>query len=256
MNNAKFGKCAFCSEEKELCKSHIIPKFTRNILNDKDDKIYRFVSLELSDINKQTTEILTQDLPKEYILCKTCEDYFGKFEKYFKEIYSDNKIKATQDETSIYVEEIDNFRIKQFILSILWRASKSKSYFNTISLGEYEIRIEELLKDPSLINTYNYPIYLFSLSDKDSKYQSIELSKIIEYPKKKIFLGFTTYFFIIYGLLWIIIITEKDELVKKKLPIIPSLNNHNIMKIYKGNGINLKDKIINGVLNFMIHFNK
>lgn len=248
----KFGKCALCLEEKELCKSHIIPKFTRNILNDKNEKVERFVTLTSSKNKNQFSKALTQDLPKEYILCKTCEDHFGKFEKYFKELYSDKNLKATHDETSIYIKEIDNFRIKHFILSIIWRISKSREHFKEMSLGEYENRIGALLKNPTLITTYKYPIYLISLSDEDSKFQDIKLSQIIEYPRKMIFEGFTTYRFIIYGLLWMIIITEKNELAKVRLPLIPSLNDHNVMTIYKRSG--MKDKVINGVFNFMLNF--
>lgn len=244
----KFGKCALCLEEKELCKSHIIPKFTRNVLNDETDKVNTFVTLTSSKYTKN----LTQDLPKEYLLCKVCEDHFSKFEKYFNELYFANKLIAVQDETSIYIEDIDNFRIKHFILSIIWRISKSREHFKEMSLGEYEDRIGALLKNPTLMTTYKYPIYLISLSDEDSKFQDIKLSQIIEYPKKMIFLGFTTYLFIIYGLLWMIIITEKNELAKERLPIIPSLNEHKVMKIYKRNG--LKDKVINGIFNFMLHF--
>lgn len=101
------GQCKLCDEEKQLCESHIVPKF-----------IYRWVksTSPTSFMRKLSNpNIRIQDGHKYHLLCKDCEDKFSKYEKIFAENHfhpSINEVRTNID----YKEEIF-----YFVCSILWR---------------------------------------------------------------------------------------------------------------------------------------
>ncbi|TJW03901.1 MAG: hypothetical protein E5X42_30315 [Mesorhizobium sp.] len=94
----------------------------------------------------------------EPLLCETCEQRFGRYEKYAAEVMtgrSGHRFRLTG--TRITISGIDYATFKLFQLSILWRASVSSlEFFKLVSIGPHEERIRRMLlgNDPGEPDTY------------------------------------------------------------------------------------------------------
>lgn len=130
--------CKLCLQEKELCESHIIPKFVYRPVN--DEKRREVVVSE----NKYS---IVQNGVKIPLLCKECEGKFSNYEmelKWFlkdlQEKNSDHFKEMPQSKGRIYiVENYDFNKIHKAIISIFLavkssnrRLSFRKNIFGTI----------------------------------------------------------------------------------------------------------------------------
>ncbi len=104
------GICALCSEDKELCKSHFIPKFIFDWIKKTSATGYLRQAI---NIDKRL-----QDGTKEKFLCSNCEILFSKYEKYFAE----NIFYPYVNENKTSFEY--NKNLQKFIISITWRLIK------------------------------------------------------------------------------------------------------------------------------------
>lgn len=99
--------CALCGEEKELQKSHIVPKFVGKWI-----KATSSTGLLRLATNPQKR---SQDLPKIYLLCVDCETLFSKFETYF----------SSQIFYPFFKKDIQGFHynslLLKFVVSLAWR---------------------------------------------------------------------------------------------------------------------------------------
>src|SRR3989304_9636938 len=114
-----YGTCALCRQQKDLRKSHIIPRFVSKWL--KSTSATGF----LRGVVKP--EMRRQDLPTFPMLCEECEQIFSKLESYFaREIFypfmDEGKRDIAYDGTLL-----------RFIISLSWRTLKT-SYENQVSL--------------------------------------------------------------------------------------------------------------------------
>jgi len=118
--------CALCLEEKELQESHIIPKFIgRWFMKTSATGFMR----STQNINKRV-----QDLRKEYLLCKKCEQRFSDVEKPFAErIFKPH----SRGQTSFPYEEW----LKRVVISIQWRVILDRKHTIT---GMSETLLKEL----------------------------------------------------------------------------------------------------------------
>jgi len=95
------------------------------------------------------------------MLCEACEarlneiDAFGtdillkQYEKYFHAL-SENGRAVAFESTSV-----ENARLLQFLISVLWRASVSNEYFyRNVQLGSYEITAQEIAFSPSVPDSF------------------------------------------------------------------------------------------------------
>lgn len=138
------GICKFCGQERELIKSHIIPKsFYR--LKERG----RFAAITPSD--RRVDIVYHQNGFKEYLMCSNCDGSLGNLDAYaerilFQEIC--NHPFRTVDNIKTYLlqkSEFDYENLRKFFISLVWRASIS-SEFNTFSLGKYEDVALKILK--------------------------------------------------------------------------------------------------------------
>ncbi|MYL65991.1 hypothetical protein GLW07_21875 [Bacillus hwajinpoensis] len=110
-NSNHFGECKLCFKHSELQESHIIPKFV--------GKWLKKTSSSGRIRNAVNPNVRIQDLSKEHLLCKECEQRFAIFEKRFAEqifhpFHSENKKLFHYDKW-----------LQKFIISLNWRVAIS-----------------------------------------------------------------------------------------------------------------------------------
>lgn len=124
MKNSE-GYCALCKKYGNLQKSHIIPKFIGRNLK-KSSATQKMV--KISNPYKPV-----QDIEKEYLLCKECEEKFSLYEKWFSEhiFYPEQ-----QGVDFILIDK----RLFYFITSVNWRRLLVDVNFQEDSLTQNEIK--------------------------------------------------------------------------------------------------------------------
>ena len=157
-NKSKKTTCRLCSKKKPLLKkSHIIPAFMYKEIFDDKHRILHAKSAKLE------FERYTQSgLYESNILCNECDNVtLGRLEDYASRIIygpsprtdgiNINKHKANDGLEYLHVTNIDYVKFKNFLLSILWRASVSKNiFFTEINLGRYEDVIRKIILGNSI----------------------------------------------------------------------------------------------------------
>lgn len=133
----KRGICKYCGDEKELQKSHVIPKhfyteYTREKFRviDATDGTYKYVQNGSWD---------------DEILCPTCDNKLKEYDdEGYKILLKDlaNNKRSINDIPIAYLFDSNKFdykKLRYFFISMLWRASISnKAEFNQVNLGKYE----------------------------------------------------------------------------------------------------------------------
>lgn len=140
--------CKFCGQEKKLIKAHIVPECFYIGLKNKD----KYLS-----INSKTCKYTIQQKGgyDKNILCEDCDSkIIGKFDKEGYKILFDDFSKYKYE--YLYPQKIyqldnscyDCRKLRNFFISILWRASISRlEEWSNINLGGYEKKALEILKD-------------------------------------------------------------------------------------------------------------
>ncbi|WP_141202169.1 hypothetical protein [Oceanimonas doudoroffii] len=123
--------CRMCNASETLQKSHIIPRSYFKSLKDKRGQLFSVTCGGTSEAK------LTNSDPKEYLLCRECEQYLSEiFERYGTRLLKDRRKVKRSGDCVIF----ENFRFKEFylyLISILWRASISGlSKYKHINLGD------------------------------------------------------------------------------------------------------------------------
>ncbi|MFI3242267.1 MAG: hypothetical protein R3Y43_06845 [Alphaproteobacteria bacterium] len=139
------GICAYCGEEKELCKAHIIPRSFYK-LNDNDKYI------GISNNGKVNTVNFQNGMKDNNILCSVCDnERIGVFDNYAFEILNNKIPQSRINNSSIFrltSKECNFVKLRKFFISLIWRASISKHKdFENINLGDkYENIALKMLK--------------------------------------------------------------------------------------------------------------
>lgn len=138
-------KCKLCHKEKELQESHIIPKFVYKWMKQTGTGRIR----QGLNINKPL-----QDGIKDYLLCKDCEQKFGKRENWFKKNIFSSFIKGNQTT----FKSSDN--LEYFAVSLLWRVliyfkDDGNSYKFKDKLDEAEQEWRKYLYENESLKKYN-----------------------------------------------------------------------------------------------------
>lgn len=207
------GICKLCLDNKKLEKSHIIPDFILNNCKGADNRIVQITNNFAILDPKQT----------EYLLCKKCEQIFGnKYEDYFAKILNDGfgEAKKPKHIKTIHFDElkmncyvfgnINSNKIKNFILSILWRCCLSKNY--KTKLGKYEEEIRNVIYHNNITDHLKYRIHIYNLKSIDSFFEPNFIYKILVVysfvDEKRI----RHHYFITHGLIFDTIISDNCDI--------------------------------------------
>ena len=154
------GTCALCGQQKDLRKSHIVPRFVGKWL--KSTSATGFLR------GVKNPELRLQDLPTLPLLCGDCEQIFLKLETYFatKIFYpflNEGKKNLEYDDTLI-----------RFIISLSWRTLKTGYHVqiaHTPWIKEHVDEAEEiwrkfLLNDSSEAGPYEHHMFFFDYIER------------------------------------------------------------------------------------------
>lgn len=129
-NKKKFGQCRLCQHDGKLCISHVYPKFLIKMAKGDDETLHRF-----SRSQEHSYTQVVQDFGKEHMLCSLCEQKFGVWEKYAKEVLFDHEFPWV-DYAGCYQIQVKYKFFKLFQLSILWRmAAAQADPFQSVQLS-------------------------------------------------------------------------------------------------------------------------
>lgn len=179
------GICKFCNQKKKLIKAHIIPK---NFYLARKDARYLLINSKTGKYAYKQNGGYDSN-----ILCGDCDNHvFGEFDKEgYRVLFGDfNKYKyiQTYPQGKIYQLDSNNFnyvKLRNFFISILWRASISKlEEWSNINLGGYERKALNILKGkreyPEL---FKILIYKNSLTEDINEGVLIAKGKTSKYKK-------------------------------------------------------------------------
>ena len=183
--NQNVGICKFCGQEKKLIKAHIIPK--NFYIARKEDRYLLINSKTRKYTYKQNGGYDSN------ILCRDCDNHIlGEFDKEgYRVLFDDfNKYQYvhTHPQGKIYQLDSNNFdytKLRNFFISILWRASVSQlEEWSNINLGGYERKALNVLKGkreyPELFKTL---IYKNSFTEDTNQGVLIAKGKTSKYKK-------------------------------------------------------------------------
>lgn len=242
-------KCRLCLEDKNLLrKSHIIPNFLYSSLFDEKHRIHL---VSIKNDQKLSDKILQSGEYEGDILCARCDNQIlGEFERYVNRVLFHEKPEVTENRknekgmTYTYCAKLDYTKFKLFLLSIIWRASISKSVtFKDVKLGPYEDEIRRMILNNNPSEPDKFPCLLIThLNLKKYPHQ------YITQPNLSRASGGYVYYFPIAGMLYLYFISDynipsfvKDCVINKKgeLKIIHSTDKMAKLMINKSIGLNL-----------------
>lgn len=162
--------CPLCNEEKKIVNSHIIPEGFYKKLYDKNK-----TAMYASKTRKKVKPI--QKGEREYLLCEKCDnEIIGKLDKYAIEVIRDKKyIEIEEYSNCIIWDKIDYNKFKLFHLSVLWRASISKTKCKAVNLSnEQSNEIRECILSGKAPSSDKYQIFGLYLIDPENDYENCD----------------------------------------------------------------------------------
>ncbi|MCT4298889.1 hypothetical protein HZP23_16480 [Elizabethkingia anophelis] len=230
------GTCKLCNKEKKLIEAHIIPKFLYKNMKDTKKNTFLLVEYKSIDPKKKMKRIVQKEVYDKNILCSDCDNaIFGEgYESYVKRMLYDSNCEIITKPQLInvnsnmtYCLDFDYKKIKNFLLSILWRASiTDQPFFSEINLGDkHNESLRQILYNNLQTDYKEYPILITSFLKTKNKFD-----KTILKPYKTKDSGLVTYIFFINGLQFIFFVNsynhklpdkfEKYLLKEKEIPIL------------------------------------
>lgn len=203
--------CKLCQRDRPLRKSHIIPAFLWKPLKQEEGKFYALSS------NANKSEFKVQDGPKEPMLCEDCEQQFGRYENYVRQVlYSkpddgDFGFRIQNHAEGVQIDGLDYGRFKLFQLSILWRAHTSKiEFYGEVNLRSHAEKIRRMLvaEDPGLRTDYG--CFMAGVMENPRKM----LDDVVLAPKSARLSGHYCYKFVMGGCIWYFIVSKHAEQLK------------------------------------------
>jgi hypothetical protein len=152
------GRCRLCNAEGPLVESHIIPNFQYKPLKEKEGY---FLVLSTDPTKK---EFKRQKGITEYLLCAECdnvrlsrnENHLAKF------LFGGHPLHGHHTDRLHVVSGYDYKKVKNGLLSILWRMSVAKDhYFASVDLGpKHEKRLADAILNDVMLPEEEYPLML------------------------------------------------------------------------------------------------
>jgi|TARA_R100001163_G_C5032148_1_gene172070 hypothetical protein len=170
--------CKFCGSDKEICRSHAMPRsFFINIQRQDSGK-----SILLSDgAEKIRKTINSGQWP---ILCKECENYFNI--NFDSPIDQKLNLLGKPINPKVHLVFLDHPKIiASFILSVIWRASMSENeIYKSFELPRtLNKKIQDHLKSPGTDNPFEFSTFRFErLIDRIGNFSEEEISQVVIAP--------------------------------------------------------------------------
>lgn len=161
--------CKLCNKDKELVRSHIIPKsFFASLKDDTNETILVY------DKHNSYPKRIPKGFYDESLLCHECECKFKEFDQYAKELLLDSEILFSKDTrflTPLWaLPKYNYFKLKLFFISLLWRASASQHiYCNKVKLGHLECRVKNMFEILEPGSPEEFPIFLIKYNPNNPK---------------------------------------------------------------------------------------
>ena len=160
MSETKLQVCKLCGEEKKLIKAHIIPFcFFKPLLKSGVPRQHKL------DTNPRLSKRVPNGKWDKNLVCVGCDNLFGKYESYAKKVLIDDFHNLTKpfsdgDDRFLEISNIDFNKIRLFVLSLLWKSSKTKmEAFSKVNLGKmFEERIKQEIITEFSEDFSNFPM--------------------------------------------------------------------------------------------------
>lgn len=200
MNTIRDTRCKLCLAEAKLCKSHIIPEFCFKELYDEN---HRFI--DLYDVRNEKHR-LGQKGYSEPLLCSDCEERFARYERHCRRVFSDPLPSPRVGAKRFFdLPNVDWFKLRYFLLSILWRASVAKcTVFTHVNLGH---RHGEILRKHLLAETLP-PFDQYGCLVLALHYEDEPMKDIIVEPTYCRIEGHKAYRFVVAGLVFFCVVSS------------------------------------------------
>lgn len=150
------GSCRLCLQNDFLVDSDIIPKFMYKPLKKSDGRFYNVST----DPYKRVIPV--QKTITDKLLCARCDnERLSRNESHLAEVlFGEHPLRAQQEGPLLHLEGYDYKKVKNGLLSILWRMSiSSKPLFSNVVLGAtHEERLRITLLNDIELPEDEYPI--------------------------------------------------------------------------------------------------
>jgi hypothetical protein len=168
------------------------------------DEKHRYNVLSLASESRERFE---QKGARERLLCRACEQKFGKLERYASLVINGGapNVEGHRDGSIVYIKGIDYAQFKLFQLSLLWRAGVAKDrYFERVKLGPHEERLRIMLleSDPGPFDLY--PCIFWGVTLEPNK-----IAELMVQPCRDKVWGHTTYHFVVPGLKLVYFVSQQ-----------------------------------------------
>jgi len=193
--------------------SHIIPEWAYKALYDEQHKYFELTPKFDGQVKfKYSGEY-------EHLLCKNCEQYFGKLDDYARAVIFSKPgektfgLRTTGGDGYVTIENVDYKPLKLFQISILWRASVSKrAFFNKVDLGPHECKIRQMLltKNPGNPDLYGCIMIAFLKQPREP------LLELILQPESFRANNHRWYKFLFAGCGWMYVVSSHEKRFKHK----------------------------------------
>lgn len=152
-NPGPLSTCKLCHNVDQLINSHIVPAALHRILKDQNGKNVRFV------LPGEVTAKNQKDL-QEFMLCKTCEIEFGKFEKRTIELLKPVWNMTNEGRKAYIIPAASSAWVLRFAHSVFWRGSVSTVLEKYKLAPELEERLRLSLLTDTPIEPPELPVRL------------------------------------------------------------------------------------------------
>ena len=196
--------CKGCGEDKKLIRAHIIPEaFFRGL---RFDETPPKLITDIKGVYPRKTPIGVYDTG---ILCRNCEDIFGKLDDYGQAILlrSSDTVEDLKRGAELLwhaIPDVDIEYFKKFLISVLWRASVSThDFYSKVNLGPYEQRAKEIVWSRSDVERSEFSFVISNFLDHT-------FSKVMIDPHKERWYGINYYRIYMFGYIIHVKVDKRD----------------------------------------------
>ncbi|HQW05705.1 MAG: hypothetical protein IPH05_17060 [Flavobacteriales bacterium] len=214
------GTCKLCLKPgQELQNSHIISEFFYK-------PIYENGRFQIFSSNTTNSSRIEQKGLREHLLCWSCEQKLGNWEKYVKELLFDRAPQGIDHGDRMEYPGVEYSQFKLFQMSLIWRLGITKhDRFSNVDLGrKHEDRLREMLDRSDPGEPYEYACFTEHVAYSIPEYGSVILP-----PTKgaKKFQGHPCYRTVLGGMVWCFFVSShmaqfpKPEIFLSKSGVLP-----------------------------------